>query len=210
MSEKAFRFSEATLDYIENMDVVIQMREAAVANIAAFFKRLLQQLPDSLGDVKGERLCRYISHSGKGYEGCDFVHLWIGQDDKKNWEDGKVGYVMFAVPVTTRVMNERGVQAGFGVFDPVKASRIRGWVGYRGDGDSHFMGRVMGLARRSDLGEHIKDNPDSFVLNIPFDPEDPVNSAAAKLATLLKTVRSEMKLRTLPLCALEETPRAVS
>jgi hypothetical protein len=192
MSEKTFRFSEATMDYIVNMDVVIQMREAAVSDIAAFFKRLLQQLPGSLGDVKGERLCRNISHSGKGYEGCDFVHLWIGQDDKKDWDDGKVGYVMFAVPVTTRVMNERGVQAGFGIFDPVKANRIRVWVGYRGDGDSRLMGRMMGLAHRSDLGEYVKDNSDSFVLNILFDPEDSVNSAAAKLVSLLKTIRSEL------------------
>jgi hypothetical protein len=189
MSEKLFKFSEAALLYASNMDIVREMREAAISNVSHFFKKLLLKLPDSLGDLGTQRLCKNITHSGKGYEGCDFIHLWVGQDEKKDWAEN-VGYIMYAVPIVNRVINEWSIHSAFGVFEPVKSNRIKIWVGYRGDGTSIVRGRILSLARNSDLGEYVKDDNDSFVFNINLEAEDPLGSASTKLATLLKAIKS--------------------
>jgi hypothetical protein len=186
MGEKGFLFTEATKLYVDNMDVVL---EAAISDISHFYKTLLTHLPNYLEDIGNERLCKSVSHSGKGYDGCELIHIWIGQNDKKDWENN-IGYLMFANPIPNKVLSEWKVRSGFGVFDIVSANRIKAWIGYRGAPNTDVRERVLGLAHREDIGEYIRDEEDSFTLYIHLEAEDLIGSAARKIAAILKMIRS--------------------
>ena len=54
MTAKPFRFSEATKLYVENLEIMRQMREETYHNIAEFADKVINALQNELGD---EHLC---------------------------------------------------------------------------------------------------------------------------------------------------------
>jgi hypothetical protein len=185
MSTEHFQFSEAAKLYAKNMDLMLEMREETFRSIAEFGDKLLKQLPIELS--KGD-LCQKRTASGGAYIGCDICYLWIGLNEKEEWKQ-RVGMINIVLPILGKILSEYDVQSEFAVFDIASSNRIRVGVRYQGS-DDDVRNRIMGLASNGILGELVTRSPTDFILWIPFEPGDPVGSAAKRLAVLLRAVRS--------------------
>ncbi len=185
MSTKPFQFSEAARLYVKNLDVMREMREAKFLSISEFKDKLLLRLPIELGK---EHLCQKKTVTQGAYAGCDIYYLWIGQDGKKEWER-RVGMISFIFPIPGKVISEEQAQSQFGVFEIVASHRMKVWVYCEGS-TADVQKRTMDLALDEKLGELIAKEPTNFTLWINLEPEDPVASAARRLATLLRAVRA--------------------
>jgi hypothetical protein len=190
MNTIPFQLSEAARLYVKNIDVMREMREETFRCIAEFGDKLLKHLPSELGK---EHLCKKKTFSQGTYAGCEIYYLWIGHDEKEEW-DRKVGMISFVLPIPNKVISEEQIQYEFSVFDIVAANRIKVWVLCRGS-DADVRSRIMALASNDNLGELIKKKPTDFVLWIHLEPDDPVASTANRLAALLRAVRAAEKGR---------------
>jgi len=190
MSTVTFQFSEAAKLYAKNIDLIKEMREETFRSTAEFGDKLVKRLPIELGN---EHLCMKKTASGGAYIGCGIHYLWIGRDEKEEWEQ-KVGMIAFVFPVPGKVLSEDNVQSEFAVFDIAAANRIGVSVKYEGS-DADVRNRIMALASFDNLGELVTKRSTDFYLWILLEPEDPVGSAAKRLAVLLRAVRSAQKGR---------------
>lgn len=190
MNTIPFQFSEAARLYVKNIDVMREMREETFRSISEFRDKLLKRLPIELGN---EHLCVKKTASGGAYIGCGIHYLWIGHDEREEW-DRKVGMISFVFPIPNKVISEEQIQSEFGVFDIVAANRIKVWVSYNGS-VADVRNGIMALASNDSLGELIDKRPTNFILWIHLEPDDPVASAAKRLAALLRAVRTAEKGR---------------
>jgi len=180
MTSKTFRFNEAAKLYVENLEILRQIREETYHNITEFSDNLISALQNELGD---EHLCQKNTNMQGAYFGAEIRYLWIGMDNKE-WD--KVASVYFVVPILGKITNDILLA---NVFDVVKHNRIKFIVNYIGV-PKKLHDSLASLALKEELGELISQKAGEFSIWIKFDQSDPITSASKKVAVLLKAIKA--------------------
>lgn len=183
MTARIFRFSEAAKLYVENLEIMSQMREETYQSISDFADKVINALKNELGD---DHLCQKNTYMAGAYYGAEVRYLWIGRDIKE-WT--KVSTILFIVPIPGQVINDVKHAK---VLDIVRHNKITLHVEYKGLAKK-TKEKIAALSANEELGELIRQNAEDFSIRISFDQSDPVASASKRIAKLLRAIKEAQK-----------------
>jgi hypothetical protein len=187
MTPKPFQFGEAAKLYVENLEIMREMREETYRSIAEFGDKLIKHLPHEIGE---ERLCHRKTFTQGTYYGGEINYLWIGRNAKEEWNK-KIGFAYLVFPMPGKVVSEEHM-SHFGIFDILRNNKIRIIVSFPGV-SSRLREKITSLASNKELGELIEKKEDEFSLWINFDQADPVVSASESIVKLLRAINNAQK-----------------